>query len=98
MSHEDEFFNKARTIAVDHSIFFGMETAAVAWFVTVAAIRQAGGVAVITNSQHLAKICAGHHCSNVQTFAGGTPRQAESQIHIYFFKTWTHHRDPRSNL
>jgi hypothetical protein len=30
----------------------------------------------------------------VQPFAGGTPRQAESQIHINVFKTWTHHRIP----
>jgi hypothetical protein len=34
----------------------------------------------------------------MQTFAGGTPRQAESQIHINFFKTRTHFSNPRSNL
>jgi hypothetical protein len=34
----------------------------------------------------------------MQAFAGGTPRQAESKVHVYVFKTRTHHKHPRSDL
>lgn len=95
---KDQLFNKTWAIAVDHSVFFGVETAAVAWLIPVAAIGKTCGVTVITHGQHLTKIRAGHDSPDMQTFAGGTPRQAESQIHINFFKIWTHHRNPRSNL
>jgi hypothetical protein len=96
VGHEHKLFNKARAVAVDDSIFFGVKTAAVAGLIAIAAIGQTRGIAIVTDRQHLAKVRAGDDGPNVQTFAGGTPRQAESQIHINVFKTRTHHRNLRS--
>lgn len=92
--HEHELLDETGAVAVDDSIFFGVKAAAVAGLITIAAIGKARGIAVVTDCQHLPKVRAGDHCPDVQPFAGGTPRQAESQIHINVFKTWTHHRIP----
>lgn len=49
MGDKDDLVDIAWAIAVDHRVFFGVEAPTVSGFVTVAAVRQSAGVAVIAN-------------------------------------------------
>jgi hypothetical protein len=59
MGDKHDFVDVAGGVTIDHSVFFGVETPTVSGFVSIAAVWQATGIAIITNGQDLAKVDAG---------------------------------------
>ena len=90
-----KFFNKPWTVTIDHSIFFGMKTATVASRITVAAIRQTCGIAIVSDREYLAKVGACDDSSHMQPHTSRPASKAKGQIHIDFFKTRSHGAYPQ---
>ena len=51
------FLDRTGTVAVDDRVLFAMQTTAIAGFVSITAVGQARGVAVVADSQDLSEIC-----------------------------------------
>ncbi len=84
MCNKNVFLHRTRRIAIDHGVFLGVQTPAVAGLGPVTSIWQPSGVAVIANRENFAIVRGRDHRPDVETRAGRTLRERVREVHINF--------------
>jgi hypothetical protein len=61
MSDKDHLFRNAGTIAIDHSIFFAVQTTTISHLISITAIVKSTSVTVVPHCQNFTKVGARNH-------------------------------------
>lgn len=88
VSDKNKLFDHARSIAVDDGVLLGVQAAAIAWLVAIAAIVQARRIAIVAHGEHFSEVRAGNDRSDLKPMTGGALSQRLRQAHINRLKTW----------
>lgn len=83
---EDIFVDVPRAVTIDDGVFLGMQTAAVAGLIAIAAIREPAGVAVIPDGEYFTEIGAGDYRADFESLACSTTGQTFRKLKIDLFE------------